>query len=68
VRIVFASSAAAEKSVEGTALKTRTGARRIAVAPHPCPAYITTLFVIAFFWVDREQVFLYVYPTLGTTG
>jgi len=40
------SSAAAEKSVEGTALKTRTGARQIAADHHPCLAYITTLFVI----------------------
>jgi hypothetical protein len=30
---------------EGAALKTRTGARLIAAAPHPCLAYTTTVFV-----------------------
>jgi len=43
--MVFASSAAAEKSVEGTALKTRTGARLIGADHTPCLLPLTTLFV-----------------------
>jgi hypothetical protein len=42
----FTSSGAAEKSVEGAALKTRTGARLIAAVPHPCPANVAALLII----------------------